>query len=266
MRLVGEGLKFSYGGRMVLHDVSLEVETGTLSMLVGPNGSGKSTLLQLLAGFLAPERGRVSLDGVDPRRMPWRARARKLAFMTQEFQSGLDFSVRETVMLGRNPHLGVFGVPGAADEAAVDAALADMELAELAGRSVNRLSGGERQRTMMAAVLAQQPECLLLDEPTSALDVRHALKLAEYLRQLREKCGILMVTHDLGLALRHADRVLLLSSGGTVAYGRTAEVMTTENLERAYGCRAELLKGEHSRSVGFYQNQHDHNEIDHGLR
>ena len=75
-----------------------------------------------------------------------------------------------------------------------------------------------------------------------------------------------MVTHDLGLALRHADRVLLLSSGGTVAYGRTAEVMTTENLERAYGCRAELLKGEHSRSVGFYQNQHDHNEIDHGLR
>ena len=156
-------------------------------------------------------------------------------------------------MLGRNPHLGVFGTPGAADEAAVDAALGDMELAELAARPVNRLSGGERQRTMMAAVLAQQPECLLLDEPTSALDVRRALKLAEYLRSLREKCGILMVTHDLGLALRHADRVLLLSSGEVVASGSAAEVMTPENLERAYGCRAELLTGEHSRSVGFYR-------------
>ncbi|MBP5532327.1 MAG: ABC transporter ATP-binding protein [Lentisphaeria bacterium] len=252
MRLVGSELEFSYGGRKVLNRVSLEVETGALTMLVGPNGSGKSTLLQLLAGFLRPDRGRVSLDGLAPHAMPWRARARKLAFMTQDFQPELDFSVRETVMLGRNPHLGVFGSPGKADEAAVDSALKDMELEEVAARPVNRLSGGERQRAMMAAVLAQQAECLLLDEPTSALDVRYALKLSEYLRKLREKCGILMVTHDLGLALRHADRVLLISGGATVAYGPTAAVMTPENLERAYGCRAEILHGEHSHSVGFY--------------
>ena len=255
MKLVGEKLGFSYGGAAVLRDISLEVETGTLTMLVGPNGSGKSTLLRLLAGFLRPGRGSVTLDGADPRRMPWRARARKLAFLTQEFQPGLDFSVRETVMLGRNLHLGVFGTPGAADEAAVDTALGDMELRELADRPVNRISGGERQRTMMAAVSAQQPECLLLDEPTSALDVRHALRLADYLRRLWSCCGILMVTHDLDLALRHADRVLLISSGKTVAYGDAAEVMTPENLERAYGCSAELLAGKYSRSVGFYQKQ-----------
>ena len=253
MKLVGEGLCFSYGGAPVLSDVSLAVETGVLTMLVGPNGSGKSTLLQLLAGFLRQERGSVLLDGFDPHKMPWRERARKLAFMTQEFHPGLDFSVRETVMLGRNPHLGVFGTPGRADEEAVDAALEDMELADLADRPLNRLSGGERQRTMLAAVLAQRTGCLLLDEPTSALDVRHALKTAEYLRRLREKCGILMVTHDLGLALRHADRVLLISSGKTVAYGEVSAVMTPENLERAYGCSAELLAGEHSRSVGFYR-------------
>ena len=252
MKLIGRDLSFSYGGVSVLRGVSLEVETGTLTMLVGPNGSGKSTLLRILAGFLRPERGTVALDGLDPRRMPWRARARKLAFMTQEFQPGLDFSVRETVMLGRNPHLGVFGTPGEADEAAVDSALKDMELDGIADRPVNKLSGGERQRTMMAAVLAQRPECLLLDEPTSALDVRHALKLAEYLRRLRGKCGILMVTHDLALALHHADRVLLISSGEAVAYGNAAEVMTPENLERAYGCRAEILRGENSRSIGFY--------------
>ena len=252
MKLVGNELGFSYGGNPVLNRMSLEVETGTLTMLIGPNGSGKSTLLQLLAGFLRPDRGSVSLDGFDPRAMPWRARARKLAFMTQEFQPELDFSVRETVMLGRNPHLGVFGSPGKADEAAVDAALRDMELENVAERPVNRLSGGERQRTMMAAVLAQQAECLLLDEPTAALDIRHALKLAEYLRCLRGKSGILMVTHDLGLALRHADRVLLINSGTLVAYGPAAAVMTPENLERAYGCRAEILQGEHSCSVGFY--------------
>jgi iron complex transport system ATP-binding protein len=252
MKLVGNELGFSYGGKPVLNRVSVEVETGTLTMLIGPNGSGKSTLLQLLAGFLRPDCGSVSLDGLDPRVMPWRARARKLAFMTQNFQSGLDFSVRETVMLGRNPHLGVFGYPGETDEAAVDAALKDMELEDIAGRQVNRLSGGERQRTMMAAVLAQQAECLLLDEPTSALDVRHALKLAEYLRRMRGKSGILMVTHDLGLALRHADKVLLISAGAPVAYGSVSEVMSPENLERAYGCRVEILSGEHSGSVGFY--------------
>ena len=172
--------------------------------------------------------------------------------MTQDFQPGLDFTVRETVMLGRNPHLSVFGTPGAEDEAAVAAALADMELDAVADRPVNRLSSGERQRTMMAAVLAQRAEFLLLDEPTSALDVRHALNLAEYLRRLREKCGILMITHDLGLALRYADRILLIGSGKEVASGPVCEVMTPENLERAYGCRAELLTGEHSRSVLFY--------------
>ena len=252
MKLIGKELCFSYGGDPVLDRVSLEVETGGLTMLVGPNGSGKSTLLQLLAGFLRPQSGEVSLDGADPRRMPWRTRAKKIAFMTQNFHPGLDFTVRETVMLGRNPHLGAFGVPGAGDEAAVASAIADMELDGVADRPVNKLSGGERQRTMMAAVLAQHAECLLLDEPTSALDVRHALKLTEYLLRLRSGCGILMVTHDLGLALRHADRVLLIRSGKRVALGAASEVMTPENLERAYGCRAEILAGEHSRSVGFY--------------
>ena len=252
MKLIGSDLTFAYGGAPVLDRVSIEVATGTLTMLVGPNGSGKSTLLQLLAGFLRPASGSVSLDGADPRRMPWRTRAKKIAFMTQDFQPGLDFTVRETVMLGRNPHLGVFGMPGVEDRAAVANAITDMELDDVADRPVNRLSGGERQRAMMAAVLAQRAECLLLDEPTSALDVRHALKLAEYLRRLRSVCGILMVTHDLDLALRHADRVLLLRSGKVVASGSAAEVMTPENLERAYGCRAELLTGKSSRSVVFY--------------
>ena len=253
MKLIGDNLLFSYRDRAVLRDVSLTVETGVLTMLVGPNGSGKSTLLQLLSGFLRPERGRVRLDGVDPREYPWRERAKRLAYMTQESSAGLDFTVRETVMLGRNPHLGLFGTPGPEDHRAVEAAIRDMELDAVAGRPVNRLSGGERQRTMMAAVLAQRAECLLLDEPTSALDVRHALHLTEYLRTLRVRCGILMVTHNLALALRCADRVLLLRDGCRVGYGSVDEVLTPELLERAYGCHAELLAGAHLRSIGFYR-------------
>lgn len=252
MELIGEDLFFSYRRAPVLRGVSLTVERGTLTMLVGPNGSGKSTLLRLLSGALRPERGRVLLDGADPHRMPWRQRARKLGCLTQDFQTGADFSVRETVMLGRNPHVGLFGRPGAADRLAVERAIAEMGLDALAERRADRLSGGERQRTMLAAVLAQEPELLLLDEPTSALDVRHALLVADHLRKLRGKCGILMVTHDLALALRHADRVLLLRAGECIAAGAPEEALKPENLELAYGCRAEILHGEHARSIGFY--------------
>ena len=255
MILRGENLTFSYGKTPVLTDVSLSLSTGELVMLVGPNGSGKSTLLKLLSGFLRPAGGSVSLNGAPLADYSWRERAVRQAFLSQDNAPALEFTVRESVMLGRNPHLGVFSSPGAEDEAAVDNALEAMELTAFADRQVNRLSGGERQRAMLAAVLAQQSECLLLDEPTSALDVRHALDLAEYLRRLREKCGMLMVTHDLDLALRYADRVLLISSGEPVAYGSAAEVMTPENLERAYGCRAELLGGVNARAIGFYQDR-----------
>ena len=173
--------------------------------------------------------------------------------MSQDNAPALEFTVRESVMLGRNPHLGMFSAPGAADEAAVDEALEAMELTPLADRPANRLSGGERQRAMLAAVLAQQSECLLLDEPTSALDVRHTLKLVGHLRNLRERCGILMVTHDLDLALRYADRVVLLKEGRVVSAGAPDETMSEENLASAYGCKAATLRNEKFKTVVFYR-------------
>ena len=253
MSIRAEDICFSYGGEPVLKEVSVRIEPGCLTMLVGPNGSGKSTLLKLLSGFLSPERGTVLLDGRAPADYAWRERGRKLAFMTQDFYPGLDFTVRETVMLGRNPHLHAFAVPGEADHEAVRQALEDMELTDLAERPVNRLSGGERQRTMLAAVFAHQSEMLLLDEPTSALDVRHALRLADYLRDLSRSRGILMVTHDLSLALRYADEVLLLKEGRLVASGTPDEALSPEHLGSAYDCRAEVLHGENLSSIGFYR-------------
>lgn len=253
MILRGDNLTFSYGETTVLTDVSLSLASGELVMLVGPNGSGKSTLLKLLSGFLRPVSGTVSLDGVPLAEYSWRERAARQAFLSQDNTPSLEFTVREIVMLGRNPHLGVFSSPGAEDEAAVDRALEAMELTGLADRPATRLSGGERQRTMLAAVLAQQSECLLLDEPTSALDVRHALALVEHLRGLRGRCGILMVTHDLGLALRYADRVVLLKEGAVVASGAPDETMNEENLSFAYCCSAAVLRNERFKTVVFYR-------------
>ena len=251
--LYAESIGFSYRNVPVLRDVSVRVEPGKLTMLAGPNGSGKSTLLKLLSGFLTPECGTVLLDGRAPAAYPWRERGRRLAFLAQDFHFELDFTVRETVMLGRNPHLHAFAVPGASDRKAVQKALEDMELSDISERPVNRLSGGERQRTMLAAMLAQNAGTWLLDEPTSSLDVRHALRLAELLRERRRDRGILMATHDLALALRYADEVLLLKSGLPVAYGPPEEALCPGNLRRAYGCHAEVLHGDRSSSIGFFR-------------
>ena len=253
MILRGEDLAFSYGKTPVLDRVSLALADGELVMLVGPNGSGKSTLLKLLAGFLRPAAGRVLLDDVPLENYSWRERALRQAFLSQDNAPALEFTVRESVMLGRNPHLGVFSSPGAGDEAAVSKALEAMGLTALADRPANRLSGGERQRAMLAAVLAQQSECLLLDEPTSALDVRHTLTLVEHLRILRGDCGILMVTHDLDLALRYADRVVLLKDGAVVADAPPEAAMSEENLSFAYGCNAAVLRNERFKTVAFYR-------------
>lgn len=253
MSICAANIVFSYNRLPVLRGISLTVEPGRLTMLVGPNGSGKSTLLKVLSGFFCPDEGEVLLDGNPPTAYSWRERGRRLAFLSQDFFPGLDFTVRETVMLGRNPHLHAFAVPGKEDRAAVETALEDMELSDLAARPVNRLSGGERQRAMLAAVFAQNAGTLLLDEPTSALDVRHALRLADRLRELSRTRGILMVTHDLTLALRCADRVLLLKSGSPVAFGTPGEVLTPEHLRCAYGCQAEILHGENLSSVGFFR-------------
>ena len=253
MILRGENLTFSYGKIPVLTDVSLSLASGELVMLVGPNGSGKSTLLKLLSGFLRPAVGSVVLDGVPLADYSWRQRAVRQAYLSQDNAPALEFTVRESVMLGRNPHLGVFSSPGAEDEDAVERALEAMELTELADRPANRLSGGERQRAMLAAVLAQESECLLLDEPTSALDVRHTLKLIGHLRDLRGRCGILMVTHDLGLALRYADRIVLLKDGAVVASGPADETMNERNLSSAYCCSAAILRDEKFKTVVFYR-------------
>ncbi len=205
------------GGRRVLEHASCRFECGWTA-IVGPNGAGKSTLLRALAGLLQPQQGQVSIDGVPLSGLPARERGRRIAWLAQLGETSGDLSGRETVALGRLPHLGLAGVAGPADEAAVDRAMAATECAGWQYRRLADLSGGERQRVLLARALATEAPVLLLDEPTTHLDPPHQVALAQLARRLATTHTVVTVMHDLPLALA-ADRVLLLDQGRVCAAG-----------------------------------------------
>ena len=215
--LRAEALHVVLGGRAVLRDVSFEPAPGWTAV-VGPNGAGKSTLLRALAGLIAPASGSVRLDGRALAAVPRAERARRIAWLAQQGESTGELTARETVQLGRQPHLGLFGTPTAADEAAVDAAMAATECAAWQHRRLHALSGGECQRVMLARVLATEAPILLLDEPTTHLDPPHQVALIRLLRRLGATHTVVSVLHDLPLAL-HADRLLVLRAGAVQAAG-----------------------------------------------
>jgi iron complex transport system ATP-binding protein len=180
--------------------------------IVGPNGAGKSTLLRVLAGLLAPDAGRVQLDGDALATMPARQRGQRLAWLAQLGDVGGELTVQETVALGRLPQLGLLGVAGPADHAAIARAMAATECSAWQHRLLGDLSGGERQRVLLARVLATEAPVLLLDEPTTHLDPPHQVAMARLARRLAASHTVVTVLHDLPLAL-HADRVLVLQQG-----------------------------------------------------
>jgi iron complex transport system ATP-binding protein len=216
MMLAARDVTLALGGRPVLRGVSCTLDRGWTA-IVGPNGAGKSTLLRVLAGLKRPDAGAVTLGGQDLARMTPQARGRRIAWLAQQGEAGGDLSGRETVHLGRLPHLGLFGAPGPADEAVVDAALAATESAGWQHRRLHELSGGERQRLLLARALATEAPVLLLDEPTTHLDPPHQVALARLFRRLAATHTLVTVLHDLPLALL-ADRVLLLDAGRVLAH------------------------------------------------
>jgi len=245
MKLCVRGLTFSWERHAppAVEKLSLELEPGGLTVVVGPNGSGKSTLLALLAGLLPPREGEVLLDGISMARIPPRRRARWLAYLPQQVTPLYDLTVRELVTTGRYP----WGTPWAgADpdgEGAVARALDATDTGHLAPRRFGALSGGERQRCLVAAVLAQETQWLLLDEPTVSLDLHHAVDVFRVLRRTAGKGrGVLTVTHDLNLAALFADRVILLSGGHKRAEGPVERVFSQEELEAVYGPGLTVLR------------------------
>jgi iron complex transport system ATP-binding protein len=232
MRVACQGLGVSAGDTVLLDDVSLSFTAPALVGILGPNGAGKSTLLRLLAGYRKPDRGAVSWDG---RPLPdWTAQQRgeSCGYCPQQFEPAWNYSVAEIVRLGRDRN------PGRA--APVDAILEEHGIAALAARRWSQLSGGERARTLLAATLATQPPLVLADEPGASLDMRHRLALLERLSAYGRSALVIVIMHDLDLALRFCDRLVLLDRG-RVAADRAADAMLDDPaFAAAFGLRFQV--------------------------
>lgn len=232
MRITAEGLALSVAGKRILTGVGLDVAPGETVGLIGPNGSGKSTLLRCLAGLRTPTSGSVSYDREPIRSWSARRIARQVAFVEQAADTDSDLRVEDVVALGRTPFGDRWRGFGARDRAVVAAALARLGLTELRERHWKALSGGERQRAHIARALAQQPYAILLDEPTNHLDVKHQLELLGLLAATDQT--VLVALHDLSLAARYCDRLLLLHGGRLVAEGPPREVLTPRLLAEVF--------------------------------
>jgi iron complex transport system ATP-binding protein len=235
--LEAEGLTVRYPAatRPALDGVSCRVRASELVAVAGPNGSGKTTLVRALSGLVQPEAGAVRVQSRALAEWGRSELARVLAVVPQREEIVFPLRVDEAVMLGRYARLGSLAAPGAADRAAVRSALERCDADTLAARSIDALSGGEWQRVRLARALAQEPAVLVLDEPTASLDVRHEMELLELIRRLVDQ-GLagLVITHELNLAARYADRILLLSEGRVVAEGTPRDVLAESTLSRVF--------------------------------
>lgn len=234
--IVAEGLHFGYGGRPVLRDLHLVARPGRVLGLLGPNGSGKTTALRMLHGSLRPESGRVELDGTPLHTLSAREVARRVAVVVQESDADSLLTVREMVALGRLPRLSAFQRAGPRDHAAIDRALGQVGADHLARRPFAELSGGERQRVLIARALAQEADFLLLDEPTNHLDIRFQHEVLRLVRSVATSAVV--VLHDLNLAARYCDDLVLLDRGVVVRTGRPADVLDPALVAEVYGVGA----------------------------
>lgn len=234
-----KGVRFRYPNAPAeaLRGVSLGVAGGELVALLGPNGSGKTTLVRLALGLYAPQAGDAAILGRAARTWTRRELAKVVAVVSQREDNLFPQRVRETVRLGRYPHLGPWAREHDRDRLAVQRALERCDVADLADRWLWTLSGGEYQRVRIARALAQEPRLLVLDEPTASLDLRHEMELFQLVRRLvdAEGLGALLVTHDVNLASRFADRVVLLADGALVAAGPPSDVLRQEIAEQVFG-------------------------------
>jgi iron complex transport system ATP-binding protein len=241
------GLDVRLGGQTLVHELAFDLGEGELLGLIGPNGAGKSSVLKAIMQLL-PHTGRLRLGGRDLATLPARQRAQRVAYLSQDDGIQWPISVQDLVALGRHPYRGSWwrggGAPSMADRVAIETALTATDTRDLRERKVTELSGGERARVRLARVLAVEASLILADEPVAALDPRHQLQVMSLLReQCRQGRSLILVLHDLTLASRFCDRLLLLHRGEPIALGQPSDVLTRENLREVYGIRA--VTGEH---------------------
>jgi len=250
--LTVRNLSYSYHGFKALESISFDIKEGELVGLIGPNGSGKTTLIRCLCGILKTPPGSVELGGEDIDLMNRREIARKVSLVPQFSTTNFDFTVWETVMMGRNPHIGRLGFEGKMDREIVSWAIKTAGVEHLTRRSIQSLSGGEMQRVIVARALAQQSKLMLLDEPTAHLDINHQIEIMTLIKDLDEEKGItiLVVLHDLNLAAQYCKRLILLNEGRLVGDGPPRQVVTRVNIRTAYNI--DVIVKEHPLTSSLY--------------
>ncbi|MDY6371692.1 MAG: ABC transporter ATP-binding protein [Bacteroidales bacterium] len=237
-----DNIAVSFAHRPILGGITAEIATGGITAVMGPNGCGKTTLLRCIGGLLQPDSGRVLIEGRPVASYTARELAQRLAFVRQHPQTDFEFSAFETVLMGRNPYQHRLQNESQADWDIVERCMRQTGTWHLRLATPAQMSGGELQRVMIARALAQETPLLLMDEPVSNLDIAHQLEIMRLLRGATEKT-ILIVIHDLNLALQFCDRLLLLHEGQLLFHGPIAEGLTPENIRRVYGVDAHLAEG-----------------------
>ena len=240
------------GATLLLDRVNLAADRAQLVGLIGPNGAGKSTLLRAIAGILGHDHGTVLLDGAEIGSLSPRDIASNLALVPQIAPYTHSFTSLELVLMGRYPHLGRFQIESESDRDIARSAMALTETEKLSDRTLDTLSGGERQRVFVSRALAQKPRVLLLDEPTSNLDILHQLKVLGLVRRLVDT-GLTAIAaiHDLHLAARYCDLLVLLSGARVAATGTPEQVLSPENIESAFGVRSAVYRDERTGSLAI---------------
>lgn len=240
MKILIKGVSFNYGSLPALDDVTLEIKDGAVTSIVGPNGSGKTTLLRCVNNILKPKSGIVFLDGTGLEKISAKKISRMMGYVPQVYSSVFPFTVFDTVLMGRKPHIN-WGV-SAQDLRVVSKTLKLMGLEGFALRHFDELSGGEKQKVIIARAFAQEPEVLLLDEPTSNLDLKHQLEVLGLIKTMVKRKGItvIMAIHNLNLASKFSDEIVMLKKGKIFAAGKPGVILTPEIVRQVYG--VEILR------------------------
>lgn len=262
MSMLIKDIVFGYGSKDVLNGVSFKVSDGEITSIIGPNGSGKSTLVKCIDGILKAKSGEVYIDSKKTKDMTLKEMAKIIAYVPQVSNEVFFERVFDTVLMGRRPHLN-WGVRKV-DLEIVAEVLEYMELTELSECYLNELSGGQKQKVIIARALAQEPDILLLDEPTSSLDIKHQLEVLEIVKKIssQRKSSVIMVIHDLNMAYRFSDNLVLLKEGNIFASGTPDSVLTKENINRVYEVEVTMANTDVGPCIlPIRSSEHNHNSF-----
>ena len=240
----GQDLHLSYRGPMIVEGLTLTIPTQAITAIIGPNGCGKSTLLKALARILIPEQGKVEVNEVDIHSQSTKEIARQIGLLPQNPRSPDGITVSDLIQRGRYPHQGIFRQWSREDEASVNNALSVTGLTNFSDKPIDELSGGQRQRVWIAMLLAQETPIMLLDEPTTHLDIAHQIEVLDLLKELTRQHNrtIVMVLHDINLAVRYADNLIAMRDGKIKTFGEPHNVVTAQMMHEVFSIQAQILQ------------------------